>query len=103
MARAPERGASLVEYALLVALIAVVCIAAVTKLGNSASQSHQDAADGLGGGSAIAAGCEQYASGSYTSIHRGPGDNSHGTFEPGNFCFGVTAGPNHIVLGAASG
>lgn len=32
-----ERGASLVEYALLVALIAVVCIAAVTFLGQSAS------------------------------------------------------------------
>jgi pilus assembly protein Flp/PilA len=28
-----EKGASLVEYALLVALIAVVCIAAVTLLG----------------------------------------------------------------------
>jgi pilus assembly protein Flp/PilA len=32
-----ERGASLVEYALLVALIAVVCILAVTFLGKSAS------------------------------------------------------------------
>ena len=32
-----ERGASLVEYALLVALIAVVCIAAVTALGGKAS------------------------------------------------------------------
>lgn len=32
-----ERGASLVEYALLVALIAVVCIAAVTLLGSAAS------------------------------------------------------------------
>jgi len=32
-----ERGASLVEYALLVALIAVVCIAAVSALGNAAS------------------------------------------------------------------
>ncbi len=32
-----DRGASLVEYALLVALIAVVCIAAITFLGNSAS------------------------------------------------------------------
>ncbi len=32
-----ERGASLVEYALLVALIAVVCIVAVTFLGKSAS------------------------------------------------------------------
>ncbi len=32
-----ERGASLVEYALLVALIAVVCIAAVSALGGAAS------------------------------------------------------------------
>ena len=32
-----DRGASLVEYALLVALIAVVCIGAVALLGNSAS------------------------------------------------------------------
>ena len=31
-----ERGASLVEYALLVALIAVVCIAAVSALGSKA-------------------------------------------------------------------
>ena len=33
-----DRGTSLVEYALLVALIAVVCIAAVTILGNNASE-----------------------------------------------------------------
>ena len=32
-----ERGASLVEYALLVALIAVVCIGAVTFLGRQAA------------------------------------------------------------------
>jgi pilus assembly protein Flp/PilA len=32
-----ERGASLVEYALLVSLIAVVCVAAVTTLGKNAS------------------------------------------------------------------
>lgn len=32
-----DRGASLVEYALLVALITVVCSAAVTALGDSAS------------------------------------------------------------------
>ena len=32
-----ERGASLVEYALLVALIAVVCIVAISFLGKSAS------------------------------------------------------------------
>jgi pilus assembly protein Flp/PilA len=32
-----ERGASLVEYALLVALIAVVCIVAIQLLGRNAS------------------------------------------------------------------
>ena len=32
-----ERGASLVEYALLLALIAMVCIAAVTALGETVS------------------------------------------------------------------
>ena len=32
-----ERGASLVEYALLVALIAVICIVAIAFLGKSAS------------------------------------------------------------------
>jgi pilus assembly protein Flp/PilA len=37
-----ERGATLVEYALLVALIAVVCIAAVTVLGQSASAKFSD-------------------------------------------------------------
>ena len=36
---ADERGASLVEYALLVALIALVCLAAITFLGNSAGNS----------------------------------------------------------------
>ena len=30
-----ERGASLVEYALLVALIAIVCIAVITMLGDN--------------------------------------------------------------------
>lgn len=33
-----DRGASLVEYALLVALIAVVCLVAVTFLGGNASK-----------------------------------------------------------------
>jgi pilus assembly protein Flp/PilA len=32
-----ERGASLVEYALLVGLIAVVCVSAITVVGNSTS------------------------------------------------------------------
>ncbi len=33
-----ERGASLVEYALIVAVIAVACIGGVTLLGHSAAQ-----------------------------------------------------------------
>jgi pilus assembly protein Flp/PilA len=40
-----ERGASLVEYALLVALIAVICIAAVSFLGREA----RDTFDTVGG------------------------------------------------------
>jgi len=32
-----ERGASLVEYALLVALIAIVCVVAISLLGTNAS------------------------------------------------------------------
>ena len=35
-----DRGASLVEYALLLALIAVVCVAAVSYLGHTASSSY---------------------------------------------------------------
>ena len=42
-----ERGASLVEYALLVALIAVVCIAAVTLLGNNASSKFESTANSI--------------------------------------------------------
>lgn len=37
-----DRGANLVEYALLVALIAMVCIAAVTALGGSTSESFSE-------------------------------------------------------------
>ncbi len=47
--RSDERGASLVEYALLVALIAVVCIAAVIFLGRSGSNKLQGAGDAIGG------------------------------------------------------
>ena len=43
-----ERGASLVEYALLVALIAVVCIAAITLLGNNASTKFSDVGTSIG-------------------------------------------------------
>ena len=43
-----ETGASLVEYALLVALIAVVCIAAITLLGNSAATKFSEVGDSIG-------------------------------------------------------
>lgn len=43
-----ERGASLVEYALLVALIAVVCIAAVTLLGSAASNKFSSVSSAIG-------------------------------------------------------
>jgi pilus assembly protein Flp/PilA len=44
-----QRGASLVEYALLVALIAVVCIAAITLLGNNASTKFSAIGGSIGG------------------------------------------------------
>ena len=37
-----ERGAALVEYALLLALIAVVCIIALTTLGDNAASKFED-------------------------------------------------------------
>jgi len=43
-----DRGASLVEYALLVALIAIVCIAAITLLGGSAATKFSQVANSLG-------------------------------------------------------
>ena len=42
-----DRGASLVEYALLVALIAVVCIVAVTTLGKQASSKFDSVSQSL--------------------------------------------------------
>ena len=47
-ARHDERGAGLVEYALLVALIVLVCIAAVQLLGNSTQGIYSSAVSGLG-------------------------------------------------------
>jgi pilus assembly protein Flp/PilA len=44
-----ERGASLVEYALLVALIAVVVIGAVTLLGSTAEDTFSNVSDSLAG------------------------------------------------------
>ena len=43
-----ERGAALVEYALLVALIAVVCIVAISLLGERSSSKFQNIADSIG-------------------------------------------------------
>lgn len=44
-----EEGASLVEYVLMVALIAVVCIAAVTLLGQSAKGKFETTATAIKG------------------------------------------------------
>ena len=44
-----EKGASLVEYALLVALIAVVCIVAVTFLGTSAESKFSTVGNSISG------------------------------------------------------
>jgi pilus assembly protein Flp/PilA len=43
-----DRGASLVEYALLVALIAIVCIAAITMLGSNSSEKFDTVASSIG-------------------------------------------------------
>ena len=42
-----ERGAALVEYALLLALIAVVCIIALTALGGEASSKFDKVGDSI--------------------------------------------------------
>ncbi len=43
-----DQGASLVEYAMLIALIAVVCLGAITLLGNNASSTFNSTAGSLG-------------------------------------------------------
>ena len=43
-----ERGASLVEYALLVALIAVICIVAIAFIGKSASSKFSTVGSSVG-------------------------------------------------------
>ena len=44
-----ERGAALVEYALLLALIAVVCIVALSTLGEQASSKFVDVGNSIAG------------------------------------------------------
>jgi len=43
-----ERGANLVEYALLVAFIAIVCVAAVTLLGDATNDPYSELGSQLG-------------------------------------------------------
>jgi Flp pilus assembly pilin Flp len=45
--RDDDRGASLVEYALLLALIAVICVVAVTILGEEASTAFDSTGEGF--------------------------------------------------------
>ena len=47
--RKDEEGAALVEYALLIGLIAVVCIVAITSLGVAVSNKLNSACSSLGG------------------------------------------------------
>ena len=42
-----DRGAALVEYALLISLIVLVCIAAITLMGDNISPLYSSAVDGL--------------------------------------------------------
>ena len=44
-----ERGASLVEYALLLALIAVVCLAAITALGLNLNDNYNESTTSIFG------------------------------------------------------
>jgi pilus assembly protein Flp/PilA len=44
-----ERGAALVEYALLLALIAVLCIVALTFLGGEAAEKFSDVGNSISG------------------------------------------------------
>jgi pilus assembly protein Flp/PilA len=45
-----EEGQGLVEYALIIALVAIVCIVALTLLGNRVSNTYTNIAGPLGGG-----------------------------------------------------
>ena len=42
-----EEGATMVEYALMLALIAIICIGAVSAIGTQANSTFQSAADQL--------------------------------------------------------
>lgn len=46
---ASEDGPTAVEYAVMLALIVVVCLGAITSIGSNANQTFNDVADQLGG------------------------------------------------------
>ena len=46
-----DSGATMVEYALMVALIAIVCVAAVTLIGNSANSKFSTVGNSISAGS----------------------------------------------------
>ena len=69
-----ERGASLVEYLMLVALIAVICIIAVTQFGHDASSKFDYVGTRLGTTTTVCAGQSGDSSGT------GDGQNCH-TFQ----------------------
>jgi pilus assembly protein Flp/PilA len=48
--RTSERGASVVEYAMLLALIAIVCVVAVTALGTGLNDSYNGSTSSIFGG-----------------------------------------------------
>lgn len=45
--RHDERGANLIEYALLLALIAIVCVGAVRSLGSTTSEPYSELESGI--------------------------------------------------------
>lgn len=47
--RLGERGANLVEYAMLIAFIAIVCIAAVSALGGTTNVPYSEVGSAIGG------------------------------------------------------
>ena len=79
--RAGERGASLVEYALLVALIAVVCIGAATFLGVNTSGTITKGGNGISGHN-VQAHCGQ-GSGNGMTSHQFSDEN--GVIDPNQY------------------
>ncbi|MGN6693432.1 MAG: Flp family type IVb pilin [Aquihabitans sp.] len=85
-----ERGASLVEYALMLALVAVICVGAVAFLGTSSGSKLKQ---GAGGGSATDAATTTTVGLGCASVHpdgyaTGPGYHTN--------CYSPTFGPYNV-------